>query len=120
MRLGQKRSRTGEDQEGHITFTDDNLKGVQVPHNDTLVVTLRIGEYDIERILVDQGSCTEILYYDSFQKLGLTQVDLVQSVTPLVGFNSDAIWSIGKEPSCSGRFDCFANRFSSNRCTILL
>ncbi|XP_058211815.1 uncharacterized protein LOC131324001 [Rhododendron vialii] len=32
----------------------------QVPDSDALVITLRIEEYDMERILVDSGSCTEV------------------------------------------------------------
>ncbi|KAG5532133.1 hypothetical protein RHGRI_026670 [Rhododendron griersonianum] len=79
-----------------IVFTDEDLGEVQVPHNDALVITLRIGEYDIERILVDSGSCTEVLYYDAFKKLGLKQTDLEQSITPLVGFGASAVWPLGK------------------------
>ncbi|XP_058181184.1 uncharacterized protein LOC131299614 [Rhododendron vialii] len=41
-----------------IAFIDEDLGGVQVPHNDALVITLLIGEYDMERILVDSGSYT--------------------------------------------------------------
>uniref|UniRef100_A0A2N9ENC7 Uncharacterized protein n=1 Tax=Fagus sylvatica TaxID=28930 RepID=A0A2N9ENC7_FAGSY len=39
-----------------ISFSDSDLKDVQLPHNDPLVVTLRIGNYDVERILIDQGA----------------------------------------------------------------
>uniref|UniRef100_A0A2N9IAX1 RNase H type-1 domain-containing protein n=1 Tax=Fagus sylvatica TaxID=28930 RepID=A0A2N9IAX1_FAGSY len=42
-----------------ISFSDSDLKDVQLPHNDPLVVTLRIGNYDVERILIDQGSFAE-------------------------------------------------------------
>uniref|UniRef100_A0A2N9I3H5 Uncharacterized protein n=1 Tax=Fagus sylvatica TaxID=28930 RepID=A0A2N9I3H5_FAGSY len=37
-----------------ISFSDSDLKDVQLPHNDPLVVTLRIGNYDVERVLIDQ------------------------------------------------------------------
>ncbi|XP_058211674.1 uncharacterized protein LOC131323852 [Rhododendron vialii] len=93
--MGKKRGREEVYNEG-IVFTDDDLGGVQVPHNYALVITLRIGEYDIERIPVDSGSCTEVLCYDAFKKLGLTQADLVQSMTPLVGFSAGAVWPSGK------------------------
>ena len=36
-----------------ISFSDSDLKDVQLPHNDPLVVTLRIGNYDVERILIN-------------------------------------------------------------------
>uniref|UniRef100_A0A2N9GE52 Reverse transcriptase domain-containing protein n=1 Tax=Fagus sylvatica TaxID=28930 RepID=A0A2N9GE52_FAGSY len=42
-----------------ISFSDSDLKDVQLPHNDPLVITLRIGNYDVQRVLVDQGSFAE-------------------------------------------------------------
>ena len=40
---------------GSITFSRADPKRVQHPHSDTLVVQLRINNYDIKRILVDNG-----------------------------------------------------------------
>uniref|UniRef100_A0A2N9FQQ7 Uncharacterized protein n=1 Tax=Fagus sylvatica TaxID=28930 RepID=A0A2N9FQQ7_FAGSY len=42
-------------QEQVISFSDSDLRDVQLPHNDPLVVTLRIGNYDVQRVLIDQG-----------------------------------------------------------------
>jgi hypothetical protein len=44
------------DLEQVISFSDSDLRDVQLPHNDPLVVTLRIGNYDVQRVLIDQGS----------------------------------------------------------------
>ncbi|XP_058219409.1 uncharacterized protein LOC131329978 [Rhododendron vialii] len=96
MRMGKKRGRGDDVYNEGIVFTDEGFGEVQVPNNDALVITLRIGEYDIERILVDSGSCTKLLYYDAFNKLGLPQTDLEQSITPLVGFGAGAVWPLGK------------------------
>ncbi|XP_058218729.1 uncharacterized protein LOC131329558 [Rhododendron vialii] len=96
MQLGKKKGREEEVCNEGIVFTDEDLGGVKVPYNDALVIILRIGEYDMERILVDSGSCTEVQYYDAFKKLGLTQADLVQSITPLVGFRAGVVWPLGK------------------------
>ena len=38
--------------------------GTIQPHDDALVVALRIGGYDVKRVMVDQGSCVEIMYPD--------------------------------------------------------
>lgn len=67
MKLGKKRARPDEGLEDVISFTDEDLKGVQLPHNDALVVTLHVGDYDIEKILMDQWSCIEVLYYKAFK-----------------------------------------------------
>ena len=45
-----------------ISFSDSDLKDVQLLHNDPLVITLRIGNYDVQRVLVDQGSFAEVMY----------------------------------------------------------
>jgi hypothetical protein len=43
-----------------------------VPHDDDLmVVTLQIFNWDVQRVLIDPGSSTNILYYEAFEKLGL-------------------------------------------------
>jgi hypothetical protein len=59
-----------------IIFTDQDLEGVQLPHSDALVVTLRIGEFDVKRILIDPGSSVEIMYESLFKGLGLEKKDL--------------------------------------------
>ena len=39
-----------------IMFNEEDLKGTSQPHDDTLVVTSRIGGFLVKRVLVDQGS----------------------------------------------------------------
>ena len=43
-------------------FSDEDKIGTIQPHNDALVITLRIGGYDVKRVMVDQGSAVEIMY----------------------------------------------------------
>ena len=45
-----------------ISFSDSDLKDVQLPHNDPLVITLRIGNYDVQRVLIDPGSFAKVMY----------------------------------------------------------
>lgn len=71
MKFGTKRPRTEGVMEVPITYSDEDLDGVMIPHNDALVITLQIGEYDLEKILVDQGASTEIVYYHTFKKMEL-------------------------------------------------
>ena len=44
-----------------LSFSDEDMIGIIQSHDDTLVVTLRIGGYDVRRVLVDQGNCAEIM-----------------------------------------------------------
>ena len=39
-----------------LGFSGEDKIGTIQPHDDTLLVTLRVGGYDVKRVLVDQGS----------------------------------------------------------------
>ena len=67
------------------------------PHNDALVVTLQITNFDIKRILIDQGSSFEIMYTGLFHKLRLKEEDLKPPNNPLVGFSGKIVRSKGKK-----------------------
>ena len=47
-----------------LGFSDEDKVGTIQPHDDALVVTLKIGGYDVRLVLVDQGSAVEIMYPD--------------------------------------------------------
>lgn len=71
---------------GEISFSDEDLLDVVQPHNDALVLTLRVQEYNVRRILTDLRSSSEIMYIELFKKLGLKQ-SLRPTTIPLFGFS---------------------------------
>uniref|UniRef100_A0A2N9F8Q6 Reverse transcriptase domain-containing protein n=1 Tax=Fagus sylvatica TaxID=28930 RepID=A0A2N9F8Q6_FAGSY len=71
-----------------VSFSDEDLADVQMLHNDPLVITLRFGNYDVQRVLVDQGSFAEIMYKGLYEKLGLKEADLANFTTPVFGFTA--------------------------------
>ncbi|XP_028123467.1 uncharacterized protein LOC114320587 [Camellia sinensis] len=74
-----------------------DLEEIQHPHIDALIITVRIGKrFDVRRVLVDQGSATDILYYDLFRKLSLSEQHLTPAAASLVGFNSQPEWPLGR------------------------
>ena len=54
-----------------ITFTDADAKRVHHPHDDAIVITLLIANYMTRKVLVDNGSSVDILYYPAFQQMRL-------------------------------------------------
>ena len=72
-------------------FSDEDKIGTIQPHDDALVITLRIGGYDVKRVMVDQGSVTEIMYPDLYKGLNLKFEDLVPYSSPLVSFEGKLI-----------------------------
>ena len=57
-------------------FSDEDKIGTIQPHDDALVIVLRIGGYDVKRVMMDQGSAAEIMYPNLFKGLNLRTEDL--------------------------------------------
>ena len=74
-----------------LDFSDEDKAGTIQPHDDTLVVTLRIGGYDVRRVLVDQGSVVEIMYPNLYKGLNLKPEDLTAYESPLVSFEGKTV-----------------------------
>ena len=72
-------------------FSNEDKIGTIQPHDDALVITLRIGGYDVKRVMVDQGSATEIMYPDLYKGLNLRAEDLTPYSSPLVSFEGKII-----------------------------
>jgi len=51
------------------------------------MVTVRIGGYDVKRVLVDQGSGAKIMYLDLYMGLNLRLEDLDKYDSPLMCFD---------------------------------
>ena len=75
-----------------LSFFEADKQGTIQSHDDALVVTLRIGGYDVSRVMIDQGSAVEIMYPDLFKGLGLKPEDLsTYSCSPLVSFEGKMV-----------------------------
>ncbi|XP_065618567.1 uncharacterized protein LOC111997137 [Quercus suber] len=79
-----------------IGFSDEDKMGTIQPYVDALVITLRIGGYDVKRVMVDQGSAVEIMYPDLYKGLGLKSQDLTSYNSPLVSFEGRAVTPKGQ------------------------
>ncbi|XP_028055939.1 uncharacterized protein LOC114260081 [Camellia sinensis] len=80
-----------------VSFTRKDLEDIQHPHTDALIINVGIGKrFDVKRVLVDQGSAADVLYYDLFRKFGLSEPHLTPAAAPLVGFNSQPEWPLGR------------------------
>ena len=74
-----------------LGFSDEDKIGTTQSHDDALMVTLRIGGYDVKRVLMDQGSAVEILYPDLYKGLNLKPENLTAYDSPLVSFEGKTI-----------------------------
>ena len=74
-----------------LGFSDEDKIGTIQPHDDGLVITLQIGGYNVKRVMVDQGSTTEIMYPDLYKGLNLKSKDLTPYISPLVSFEGKVV-----------------------------
>ena len=79
-----------------LGFSDDDKRGSIQPHDDALVVTLRIGGFDVKRVLVDPGSTIEIMYPDLYKGLNLRPEDLTAYDSPLISFEGKTVTPKGQ------------------------
>ncbi|KAI3459553.1 hypothetical protein Pfo_016216 [Paulownia fortunei] len=54
-----------------IQFGPHDMKGLQAPHNNALVVTATVANFNVARIMVDTGSSVDILFYEAYKKINL-------------------------------------------------
>ena len=55
-----------------ISFTQDDLKGLDTPHNDPLVVELTIGDSRVTRVLIDTGSSVDLIFKDTLTAMSIS------------------------------------------------
>ncbi|XP_050264190.1 uncharacterized protein LOC126708439 [Quercus robur] len=79
-----------------LGFSNKDKIGTIQPHNHALVVTLRIGGYNVKRVLVDQGSAVEVMYPDLYKGLNLKPEDLSAYDSPLVSFEGKTVTPKGQ------------------------
>ena len=76
-------------------FFEENARGVKQSYDDPLVIMLMIEGFNTKRILVDNGSSTDIICLSTFQQLKLDPGRLRPFESPLVSFNGDRVYPKG-------------------------
>ena len=49
-----------------IIFIEQDAEGVQTLHNNVVVITTNIADYNVHRIFIDNKSSVDILYFAAF------------------------------------------------------
>ena len=77
-----------------IRFTEEDAWRLHHPHDDAFVVNIRVRDYNTHRVLVDNGSSTDILYYPAFQQMRIEKEQLIPTYAPLVGFGGTSVYPL--------------------------
>nr|XP_009383604.1 PREDICTED: uncharacterized protein LOC103971335 [Musa acuminata subsp. malaccensis] len=76
-----------------ITFKTE--EGECSHRDDAMVISIRIANAWVKRVLVDTRSSANVLYLDAFKKLSLTNEDLIPIASGLTKFTEDSISPLG-------------------------
>ncbi|XP_075483769.1 uncharacterized protein LOC142523920 [Primulina tabacum] len=82
--------------EAVISFGPEDLIGVNLPHNDALVIQARVANYVILRVFVDSGSSVNVIFKDAFVQMDLQGFHLEAMETALFGFAGHVVYPEGE------------------------
>ena len=74
-----------------LSFSEEDKIGTTQPHDDARLITLRIGDYDVKRVIVDDGSAAEVMYPNLYKGLNLKLEDLTPYSSPLMSFDGKLV-----------------------------
>ncbi|KAL2241045.1 UNVERIFIED_CONTAM: Retrovirus-related Pol polyprotein from transposon [Sesamum indicum] len=63
--------------------------------NDPMVIKIDIANFTILKVLMDNGSSTDIIFKDVLSKMGLDNIKIEPAGTPLIGFGGGEVASLG-------------------------
>ena len=78
-----------------IGFSEEDARCLHHLHNDALVFSIRVGDYNVYWVLVDNDSSANILYYPAFQQMGIDRAQLIPTNALLVGFGGTRVFPLG-------------------------
>ncbi|XP_020426530.1 uncharacterized protein LOC109950809 [Prunus persica] len=77
-----------------IGFQKKDLIGLDLPHNDALVISIQITQAMVDRVHADEGSAANILQLAVVQQMGL-EAKINKSAKSLTGFNGATTVTVG-------------------------
>ncbi|KAL0428160.1 UNVERIFIED_CONTAM: hypothetical protein Slati_2990800 [Sesamum latifolium] len=112
-----------------IQFGRAERSGPQTMHNDALVITAILADYEVGRIFIDSGSSADILFGEAYDQMQLGDVSLEKVNTSLYGFAGEVVHPRGmavistyhmkiKFPTPGGIREVQGDPLQSRRCYV--
>ncbi|XP_021718596.1 uncharacterized protein LOC110686295 [Chenopodium quinoa] len=78
-----------------MVFRDDAAKKIQRPHDDPLVIHMKMVSANVKKILVDSGSSADIITWKCLEQMCFGRGDLTPLEKPLVRFEGQHVYPLG-------------------------
>ena len=79
-----------------VVIAEADRGKIQTPHDDPMVVELKVANMSVRRILIDTGSSSDIISWSCLKNLKFDEKNLIQVSHPLVGFGGGVIHPAGR------------------------
>ena len=78
-----------------FSFIDNEDSTLINPHHDALVISLLIANCRVKRILVDNGSSTNVIFLSALKEMNIDKAHIYRHFTVLVGFSGEQKFTLG-------------------------
>lgn len=78
-----------------ITFSDEDFHAPDLEQDDPMVITTMIARSQVRKVLVDQGSSTNILYWKTFTQMEISEDAIMPFNEQIVGFAGERVETRG-------------------------
>ena len=78
-----------------IEFLEEDARRLHHPHDNALIISIWVRNYNMHQVLVDNGSLADILCYPAFQQIRIDRERLVPMNASLVGFGETKVFPFG-------------------------
>ncbi|KAL0742022.1 hypothetical protein Bca4012_083535 [Brassica carinata] len=72
-----------------VSFEDRATASMAKPHNNLLLIELKIQDIDVARVLVDTGCSANIIYKSTLEKMGVDLSILTDDPSPVFGLSGE-------------------------------
>ncbi|XP_057790956.1 uncharacterized protein LOC131008072 [Salvia miltiorrhiza] len=79
-----------------ISFATSESDKLLHPHHDALVISIYIANCLTKRVLIDNGSSANILFFSAYREMGLDESKLIKKAAVLVGFSGESTTTAGE------------------------
>ncbi|KAL1194847.1 hypothetical protein V5N11_011162 [Cardamine amara subsp. amara] len=78
-----------------ITFEEFDTQHLTKPHDDTLVVTLDVANFEVSKVLIDTRSSVDLIFRSTLQRMEINRADIVRPPAPFIASTSETPMSLG-------------------------
>lgn len=64
------------------------------PHDDTLLITIDVANYEVSKVLIDTESLVDLIFLSTLQEMGISKAYIIWPPAPLIAFTSETSMSL--------------------------